>query len=78
MNLVEICIVDKRSHGRWGNVQFHSLVLARHTFDTNLFFGPNLDFRPSVRKQTIGPDPRERARLTASTMEASTTRHVQM
>ena len=33
--------------------------------------------RPSVRKQTIGPDPRERARLTASTMEARTTRPVQ-
>ena len=33
--------------------------------------------RPSVRKQTIGPDPRDRARLTASTMEARTTKPVQ-
>ena len=33
--------------------------------------------RPSVRKQTIGPEPSDKARLTASTMEERTTRAVQ-
>ena len=31
---MEICIVDKRGHGGWGNIQFHSFVLVRHTFNT--------------------------------------------
>ena len=73
---MEIGIVDKRGHGRWGNVQSHSFVLARHTLDIDNK-GCAVLIRPSVRKQTIGPDPRERARLTARTIEARTTRAVQ-